>query len=103
MKPYEMTLHFFIFNLSNHFSIHNCRFSKSFCYKFASLLHVICRNNLASSAYKNNSDALLQLSTKSLMKNINNERPKIELCGIPLRTLFAFQQQQIVICNYDVY
>jgi len=39
-----------------------------------------------SSAYKNNSDALLQLSTKSLIKIINNKGPKIEPCGIPLRT-----------------
>jgi len=51
-------------------------------------------NKLASSAYKNNLDPLLQLSTKSLIKIINNERPKIELCGIPLRTSFQEEKKK---------
>jgi len=71
----------FIFNFINHFSMHYRLSSKIFCNKIITcnkLLHVICWNSLASSAYKNNSDALLQPSTISLIKIINNKEPKLE-------------------------
>ena len=55
----------------------------------------ICLNNFASSAYKNKSAPLVQQAVKSLIKIINNNGPRIEPCGIPLRTCLQYEKKPL--------
>jgi len=73
-------------SFNSHLSNHACKSDKSFCVILTSEFCTICLNNFASSEHKNNLDPFEQHSAKLLMKIINNNRPKIEPCRIPLRT-----------------
>jgi len=52
---------------------------------------------ISSSAHKNNSDPVLQLSAKSLIKIINNKGFRIKPCGIPLRTSYQKGKKLLIL------
>jgi len=55
---------------------------------------------IASSAYTNTSDPLVQLSTESGIQIINNKGSTIEPCGIPLRTSPHKQKKPLTFVFY---